>query len=254
MKPIIKTDYRNNNKQNNINFIKFMRYYLIILHIFILSSCGGGSYRSTNSGNEESSVTEGISSARQQGYNQGYDDGYRAGYGWCEHGVFYTDQNNYQTEDGQNTYKRGYSEGYDEGYNDGEAKIIAERKAEREAREAHYAAMEAAAEEERRKNDFHNWEDEDVRQFYAEFSAYNDDDAKNKHYIYKKIDDRYFYEIDLGFDTYEVIIEYKLESKFYKVRGSNVFLEFRFEPYLYRWDEGVLDCSGSKGVFYKKPS
>ena len=132
------------------------------------------------------------------------------------------------------------------------------------AREAHYRAMEeqqrreAAAEEEeeeeeRRRSDFHNWKDEDVRQFYAEFSAYNDDDAEDKHYFYKKVDDRYFYEINLGFDAYEIEIEYKLESKFYKVKGSNVFLEFRFEPFLSRWDEGVLDCSGGNGTFYKKP-
>ncbi|MDE6231582.1 MAG: hypothetical protein K2M37_08195 [Muribaculaceae bacterium] len=125
------------------------------------------------------------------------------------------------------------------------------------AREAHYIAMEEQqkreAEEERRRNDFHNWENEDVRQFYAEFSAYNDDDAEDKHYFYKKVDDRYFYEINLGFDAYEVEIEYKLESKFYKVKGSNVFLEFIFEPFLSRWDEGVMDCSGGHGTFYKKP-
>lgn len=130
------------------------------------------------------------------------------------------------------------------------------------AREAHYRAMEeqqrreaaaAEEEEERRRSDFHNWKDEDVRQFYAEFSAYNDDDAEDKHYFYKKVDDRYFYEINLGFDAYEIEIEYKLESKFYKVKGSNVFLEFRFEPFLSRWDEGVLDCSGGNGTFYKKP-
>lgn len=132
------------------------------------------------------------------------------------------------------------------------------------AREAHYRAMEEQQrreaaeeeeeeEEERRRSDFHNWKDEDVRQFYAEFSAYNDDDAEDKHYFYKKVDDRYFYEINLGFDAYEIEIEYKLESKFYKVKGSNVFLEFRFEPFLSRWDEGVLDCSGGNGTFYKKP-
>ena len=126
------------------------------------------------------------------------------------------------------------------------------------AREAHYRAMEEQqrreAELERQRNDFHNWEDEDVSKFYAEFQAYNDDDAEDKHYFYKKADDRYFYEISLGYDTYEVEIEEKIESKFYKVKGSNVFLEFRFEPYLYRWDEGVLDCSGNHGTFYKKPN
>lgn len=95
------------------------------------------------------------------------------------------------------------------------------------AREANYRAMEEQQRrktEERRRNDFHNWEDEDVRQFYAEFSAYDDDDAEDKHYFYKKVDDRYFYEIDLGFGTYEIEIDYKLESRFYKVKGSNVFL------------------------------
>lgn len=123
------------------------------------------------------------------------------------------------------------------------------------AKEAHYKAMEEQQrkEVEEERNDFHNWEDETVSNFYAEFQAYDDDDAEEKHYFYKKVNGRYFYEINLGFDTYEVEIEYKLANKFYKLKGGNVFLNFTFEPYLYKSDEGVLDCAGGRGTYYKKP-
>lgn len=124
------------------------------------------------------------------------------------------------------------------------------------ARDAQFEAMEEQLrqeEEEKRRNDFHNWEEEYVMHFYAEFSAYNEEEAEEIYYFHKNVDDRYFHEINLGHDAYEVEIEYKLESRFYKIKGCNVFLEFRVDPYLSRGDEGVLECSGERGTFYKKP-
>ena len=218
-----------------------MRYYLILLLILLLSSCGGRSYRSTNSEDEESSVTEDISSAKQQGYNQGYDDGYRAGYGWCEHGVYYNDQNNYQTKDGQNTYKRGYDEGYDEGYSEGEAKIIAERKAEK-------------------MRDPHNWESEDVDGLYIYLDDVEDDDladyiAREKYegeYIREGWD--YYAKISYTWGGYEVTLGERVASNLYKIRGSDIYIHFKLGlPDVSSGDEGVLDWSGTFSTFYKKP-
>ena len=28
---------------------------------------------------------------------------------------------------------------------------------------------------------------------------------------------------------------------------------FRYNPYLYKWDEGILEWDGYSGTFYKKP-
>lgn len=269
-----------------------MKNSLLLILLLLFSACSvGGNYNGNSSReNKKEEIAEDTYSAQQQGYNQGYQDGYSDGYGWRQHGVSYSDRNNYQTTDGISAYKNGYADGYDSGYQEGESKIIAERQEEAKrqeqnnfyvyhndngevwisrsqeeendyqmmkAREAHYKAMqeeqERAAEEERKRNDFHNWESESVYHFYAEFSAYNDEDAEEKHYFYKKVGDRYFYEINLGYNAYQVEIEYKLDYKFYKLKGSNTFLEFSYEPYLSRWDEGVLDCSGSNGTYYKKP-
>ena len=220
-----------------------MRYYLILLLILILSSCGGGSYSSSNggnSGNEVSTVTEDISSARQQGYNQGYDDGYRAGYDWKQHGVYYNDQNNYQSEDGQNTYKRGYSEGYDEGYSEGEAKIIAEREAER-------------------MKDPHNWESEDVDGLYIYLDGVEDDDVadyiarENYEGEYIRGGWDYYAKVSQTWGEYEVTLGERASSHLYKIRGTDIYIHFKWLPDVSSGDEGVLDWSGTFSTFYKKP-
>ena len=253
----------------------------IALASVLMTSCDFKKQNYNTTTEEEVSLpAEDSYEAKRNGYNKGYDDGYSDGYGWLQHGVSYNDRNSYQTDDASRAYKNGYSNGYDEGYYEGESKQKAEREANKpfyiyhndngevwisrsQEEEDEYQRMKAqkeqqrlaeeAAEEERKKNDFHNWDKESVSRFYAEFYAYDHDDAEEKHYFYKKVDDRYFYEINLGFDAYTVEIEYKLDSKFYKINGSNVFLEFYYDPYLSRWDEGVLDCSGSSGTYYKKP-
>lgn len=222
-----------------------MRYYLILLLTLLLTSCGGFSGSNNgnneNSSNNESAITEDISSARQQGYNQGYEDGYRAGYGWCQHGVYYNDQNNYQTADGQNTYKRGYSEGYDEGYDEGEAKIKAEREAER-------------------MKDFHNWEEEDVDGLYVYLDGVEDDDVADyvarEHYDGEYIREgwKYFAKISHTWGEYEVTLGERVASNLYKIRGADIYIHFKWGlPDVSSGDEGVLDWSGTFSTFYKKP-
>lgn len=219
-----------------------MRYLFIILMSLLLSSCGGSntSYTGSSRNDEESTVSEDVSLARQDGYYQGYDDGYRAGYGWCQHGVHYSSQNNYQTEDGQNAYKEGYREGYDEGYNDGEAKIIAEKEAER-------------------MKDPHNWESEDVDGLYIYLDGVDDDDvadyiARERYegeYLREGWD--YYAKISRPWGEYEVTLGERASSNLYKIRGTDIYIHFKWLPDVSSGDEGVLDWSGAFSTFYKKP-
>lgn len=249
--------------------------FTLIVIVLLFTACNGSSNRSSGSSNNDAeTVTEDTYEAQRNGHRKGYEDGYSDGYGWIQSGVSYNDRNSYTTDEGITAYKNGYRDGYEEGYEEGKSRIIAEREqnfyiyhndngevyishsqAEEDEYQRRKAQQEAyrQQEEARQRNDFHNWENEDVVKFYAQFSAYNDEDAESKHYFYKEVDGLYFYSIELGFDAYEIEIEKKVASKFYKVKGSNVYLEFRYEPYLYKYDEGVLDCANSSGTFYKKP-
>ena len=51
---------------------------------------------------------------------------------------------------------------------------------------------------------------------------------------------------------YKIEIGYKINSYVYNVRGTDLYIKFRFNPYLYRYDEGVLVWSGyGSGTFYE---
>lgn len=50
---------------------------------------------------------------------------------------------------------------------------------------------------------------------------------------------------------YSIEIGDKINSYLYNVKGSNLYLKFRYSPYLYRYDEGVLEWSYNSGTFYK---
>lgn len=218
-----------------------MRYLLILLLALLLTSCGGfSSSNSGNSNNNDTAVSEDIPSAKQQGYNKGYEDGYMAGYGWCQHGVYYNDQNNYQTSDGQNIYKKGYSEGYDDGYNEGEAMIMAEKEAER-------------------MKDFHNWEEEDVDGLYIYLDGVENDDVADyiarEHYEGEYIREGwdYYAKISQTWGEYEVTLGERASSYLYKIRGTDIYIHFKWLPSVSPGDEGVLDWTGTFSTFYKKP-
>lgn len=50
---------------------------------------------------------------------------------------------------------------------------------------------------------------------------------------------------------YNVEIGDKVGSKVYNIRGTNLYVEFRFNPFLFRFDEGLLDWGYGHGTFYK---
>ncbi len=71
-----------------------------------------------------------------------------------------------------------------------------------------------------------------------------DDDGEEISFILVKT------KIDKG--EYKVEIGDKLNSYVYNLRGTNLYIKFRYSPYLYKFDEGVLVWSGyGSGTFYK---
>ena len=219
-----------------------MKNFTFLIIVLLFSACsGGGNYNNNHSnGNKEEEIVEDTYSAQQQGYNQGYQDGYSDGYGWKQHGVSYSDRNNYQTDDGVNAYKNGYSGGYDTGYEEGESKIIAER-------------------EEGKRNDYHNWEDEDIEGFYIELENCNSDDQADyyarEYYEGEYIEDggRYFAKISVTSGTYEVEVGERVSEHLVQNGDTEVFIHFRWMAGLWRWDKGVMEVFGNRGTFYKHP-
>lgn len=94
---------------------------------------------------------------------------------------------------------------------------------------------------------FLDWDQHDVSRFYEKIDLdYNtlDDEGEEIDAIYvpTKIDD----------GLYEVEV-YKVSSKLYQVRGTSIYMYFRYSPYLYNYDEGVLSVSYGSGTFYEEP-
>lgn len=93
--------------------------------------------------------------------------------------------------------------------------------------------------------DFKEWDKHDVKAVYVEISSEKDAD--------ETFDDRYFEKTKLKPGTYEIVIGEKVNSKFWKIRNTNLFIYFRFNPFLFRFNKGVLDWNGYNGDFYKEP-
>lgn len=214
-----------------------------MLVILLATACNNNSRKysdNSETSRTEELVEEDTYAAKKEGYNKGYEDGYNDGYGWFQHGVIYNDRNNYQTDDAIRAYKNGYENGYNEGYDEGEAKKKAEKERER-------------------LSDWHNWEDEDVDGLYIYLDGVEDDDvaeyiAREKYEgEYIRGGWRYYAKIDYTWGNYEVVLGERVNSKLYKVRGSDIYIHFKWLPDVSSGDEGILDWSGTFSSFYKKP-
>jgi hypothetical protein len=120
--------------------------------------------------------------------------------------------------------------------------------------------------------EYKKWEQNDVKGFYEKHQI----NLKNNEYIEIENDaiDKdgnsiyssrigyndtyygefiYFTKIKVKSGQYEIEVNEKVNSKLWQVRGKNLYLHFRFNPFLFKWDEGVLEVSYNNGVFYKKP-
>lgn len=94
---------------------------------------------------------------------------------------------------------------------------------------------------------YRDWDEHDIVRFYKKFDLeYYTLDEEGEEiaeiYVPTKIDD----------GTYEVEVR-KVSSKLYQIYGTNIYMYFRYSPYLYDYDEGILEVSYSSGTFYEEP-
>lgn len=94
---------------------------------------------------------------------------------------------------------------------------------------------------------YEDWDEHDVARFYKkiELDSYTlDEDGEeiDEIYVPTKVED----------GLYEVEV-YKISSQLYQIRGTGIYMLFRYLPYLYNYDEGVLEVSYNSGTFYEKP-
>ena len=95
---------------------------------------------------------------------------------------------------------------------------------------------------------YKEWDEHDVVRFYEKIDLeyYTlDDEGEEIDEIYvptKKVED----------GLYEVAV-YKISSKLYRIQGTNIYMFFRYPPYLYNFDEGILEVSYNSGTFYEEP-
>jgi len=107
---------------------------------------------------------------------------------------------------------------------------------------------------ERAPQSYKNWDNYDVISFYEKKEInldYNSLDQNGEEISVRTI--TYYAPTKIKDGVYEVEIGDKISSKFYAVSGTSTYLYFRYTPYLYKFDEGILVVSYSSGTFYKKP-
>ena len=93
-----------------------------------------------------------------------------------------------------------------------------------------------------------NWEKHDIKRFYVEISEEQAEDR----YDAEEFGDRWFVPTKIPAGEYSVEMGEKIESKFWRFKGTKYFALFTFNPFLWKWDEGVLVSDGRNGTFYKK--
>lgn len=98
-------------------------------------------------------------------------------------------------------------------------------------------------------DNYEKWEEHDVTGVYIEIS----ENEKDDYYSVEEYDDRYFVSTKLKSGLYKVEMKDKVDSRFWGLAYSSLFIKFRFNPFLFKFDEGVLDWNGYNGTFYKKP-
>ena len=103
--------------------------------------------------------------------------------------------------------------------------------------------------------EYRNWDSHDVIRFYEKKEVslgynsldQNGDPISNQNLIY-------FVPVNIKAGIYDIEVYEKISSKLWKIKSSNIYVYFRYNPYLYKFDEGVLVVDNySGGTFYKKP-
>ena len=92
------------------------------------------------------------------------------------------------------------------------------------------------------------WEKHDNKRFSVEISEEDVED----HYDAEEFGGRWFIPTKIPSGEYSVEMGEKVESKFWRFNGTKYYALFTFNPFLWKWDEGVLVSDGKNGTFYKK--
>lgn len=94
---------------------------------------------------------------------------------------------------------------------------------------------------------------EEVVGIYKEISVYEAMDYGYSEEFEDGDETKYFTKVRLDEGLYEVEVKEKVSSRFWGINYTSYFMKFRYNPYLYKYDEGVLDWDGYDGFFYKEP-
>lgn len=219
-----------------------MRYFYILMLTLLCVSCEG--FKNSNSSNQSENNSEPIAVNQQSNSTVEANDNYDL---W--------NNNDYTPESSNSTEQPFYIYHND----NGEVWISYSQEEEDEyqmmkAREAHYKEM-------ARQNDFHNWESEDIRAFYVLLDGVSDSDQAD-YYAREYYDGEYIEEwgnyyaktSDVRSGEYEVELGERVNNKFFKIRGTDLYVLFKWSTSLSRGDEGVLDVWSAKGTFYINPN
>ncbi len=102
--------------------------------------------------------------------------------------------------------------------------------------------------------DYKEWDHHDITSYYEKKEItldYNSLDKDGNELYNRTI--IYFVPTKIKDGVYEVEVNDKISSKLWQIKGTNTYILFRYNPYLYKYDEGILEVSYSYGIFYKKP-
>ena len=102
-------------------------------------------------------------------------------------------------------------------------------------------------------SEYQDWENEEVVGIYKEISVYDAMDYGYSEEFEDGNETRYFTKVRLDEGLYEVEVKEKVSSRFWSINYTKYFMKFRYNPYLYKYDEGILDWNGYDGIFYKEP-
>lgn len=108
-------------------------------------------------------------------------------------------------------------------------------------------------------DDYHDWDTEEIVGFYVklddcetdEEAEYISDYYYEGEYIEEGWD--YYAKASLSSGLYEVELGDKVNSRFFKIDGSDYYVRFKWSTSLWKWDEGIMDVWNNKGTFYIKP-
>lgn len=109
-------------------------------------------------------------------------------------------------------------------------------------------------------NDYYeNWETEDIEGFYVKLDNCKSDEQaeyiSDQYYTGEYIEEGwdYYAKTSVNSGIYEIELDDRINSKMFKIRGTDCYIRFKWSTSLWRWDEGVMDVWNSRGTFYIKP-